>query len=708
MAMLSQQRKVLLATEKAFAPKAVQEIEAVLGKAGYAFDKLEGYTNHEELLAASEGCDAMIIRSDKADKALFDAAANLKLIVRAGAGVDNIDLAAATERNVVAMNTPGQNSNAVAELAFGMLVMHVRNHFDGSTGRELRGRRLGLVGCGQVSQYMTKVAKGFGMLVSGIDPFLTPKQIKAIGADPVSSMEELFSTCDFVSLHIPATKETRNSIGRDLLQRLPADGGLINTARLEVVDEDALTEILLARPDLAYITDVQLANKAKVQERLGEKQFAKQIISTPKKMGAQTAEANNNAGGAAARQIVDFFETGDISCQVNKRPGAPSPNVYKWSGGEVSLNVTPAIGADRVVNFSAGPCCLPLDVLERARDEMLNWRGSGMSVMEMSHRSKEFESIVHKAEKDMREILNVPKNFKILFLQGGATAQFAAVPLNLLGKTGAAADYIITGQWGDKALDECKKWGAPALVANGKPSKYTRIPGTEEWKLNPDAAFVHYTANETVNGVEFKEVPSVAVPLVCDHSSNFMSKPIDWAKHAVVYAGAQKNVGPAGVTIAFVRDDVLGKELKECPNAMSWKAYAKADSLYNTPACFAIYVMGLYLEHVKEQGGVAHFDKLAEQRSQMLYEAIDSSGGFYSCPVDRACRSRMNVPFVIKGDDVDLTKKFLAEAAQLGMTNLAGHRTVGGLRASLYNAMPTEGVAKLCSHMEKFKAKYDA
>lgn len=700
--------KVLLATEKAFAANAVNQLEAVLKASSYELVKLEKYKEKAELLAAVTDCDAMIIRSDKADKEVLAAAKQLKIIVRAGAGFDNIDLDAASENGVVAMNTPGQNSNAVAEMAFGLLVMHLRNHYDGSTGRELRGLKLGLVGCGLVAMYMAKIAKGFGLEVFATDPFLKPHEIKARGAEPLANKEEIFAKCDFVSLHVPATPTTKGYINQEIISSLPKGGCLINTARLEVVDEAGLTEALAARPDLGYITDVQLADANKVKERLGDN-FSRQILSTPKKMGAQTFEANDNAGTAAARQIIAFFEQGDVSCQVNRKPGTPNPNLYSWSGGEVNINVTDALGEGRVVNFSAGPCCLPLEVLTEARDDMLNWKGSGMSVMEMSHRSKEYESIIQQAEKDLREILQIPDNFKVLFLQGGATAQFAAVPLNLLGENGAAADFLVTGQWGEKAVDECKKWGKPSTVANGKPGKFTSIPPVSEWKTNPEAAFFHYTANETVNGVEFTDVPDVKAPLVVDHSSNFMSKPIDFSKFACVYAGAQKNIGPAGVTIVIVREDILAKgSLDVCPTAFDWKTYAKADSMYNTPPCYAIYIMGLYLQYVKKHGGLAAFDKLAEDRSTLLYDAIDNSNGFYSCPVDKSCRSRMNCPFVIKGDDAALTKQFLAEAKAAGLTTLAGHRTVGGIRASLYNAMPLEGVAKLASFMRKFQAKQEA
>merc|ERR1712232_499302 len=240
-----------------------------------------------------------------------------------------------------------------------------------------------------------------------------------------------------------------------------------------------------------------------------------------------------------------------------------------------------------------------------------------------------------------------------------------------------------------------------------KPSKFTQIPPQSEWGACPESVYLHYTSNETVNGVEFKDVPKVdgKTLLVCDASSNFMSKAIDWEKHAMVYAGAQKNIGSAGVTVVIVREDLLGKELAECPTALSYQVFAKADSMYNTPSCYAIYVMGLYLNYAKKNGGIANFDALAEKRAKLLYDNIDNSGGFYTCPVDKACRSRMNVPFVIKGDDAKLTKLFLAEAKAAGMTNLAGHRSVGGCRASLYNAMPIEGVARLAQFMDKFRAK---
>ncbi|KAF4700952.1 Phosphoserine aminotransferase [Perkinsus olseni] len=359
---------------------------------------------------------------------------------------------------------------------------------------------------------------------------------------------------------------------------------------------------------------------------------------------------------------------------------------------------------DRVYNFSAGPCCFPVEVLEQARDEMLNWHGCGMSVMEMSHRGKEYTSIIEAAEADLREILNIPDNFKVIFYQGGATLQFAGIPFNMMGE-GKKADYIVTGQWSEKAAKEAAKYGDVNIVANTKPEKFTRVPRMSEYKdkLSSDASYVYYCMNETVNGVEFDYVPDVGdKPLVCDMSSNFMSRPIDFSKYAVVYAGAQKNLGPAGVTVVIVDEKYLGNEMPMTPAYLNWATMAKAGSMYNTPACYAIYMTGLYLKYTKAHGGLKHWDDLAEKKSGLLYKAIEDSNGFYNAPVEKNVRSRMNVPFVIKDNDDDLKKKFLAEAKEVGLVTLSGHRSVGGLRASLYNGMPLEGVQHLVDFMQKF------
>jgi len=358
----------------------------------------------------------------------------------------------------------------------------------------------------------------------------------------------------------------------------------------------------------------------------------------------------------------------------------------------------------RVYNFSAGPSAMPLEVLQEVQREMVNYKGSGMSVMEMSHRSKEFMGIAAEAEKNLRDIFGVPSDYKVLMLQGGATLQFSTVALNMLGTKGKA-DYLVTGQWGEKAHKECNKYGTGQLACNTKSTKFTTIPQQSEWKLDPEAAYVHYCANETVNGVEFSYTPDVgSVPLVADMSSNFCSKPIEVSKHAYIYAGIQKNLGPAGMAVGFLRPDFAdgSKELKICPTYCSFKTTGENGSMYNTPACFTMYVMGEYLKYTKKVGGLAHWAEQSDKKNGMLYGMIDGSDGFYQCPVEKSARSRMNVPFTIKGGDEALEKKFLDEAKKHKLYTLAGHRSVGGCRASLYNGLPLEGVATLTDFMKSF------
>ncbi len=356
----------------------------------------------------------------------------------------------------------------------------------------------------------------------------------------------------------------------------------------------------------------------------------------------------------------------------------------------------------RVYNFAAGPAVLPEDVLKQAAEEMLDWNGSGMSVMEMSHRGKEFIGIAAQAEADLRELLSVPDSYKVLFLQGGATAQFAAVPMNLLrGK--AKADYINTGSWSKKAISEAKKYCQVNVAASSEDRNFSYIPDRAAWALSPDAAYVHYTANETIGGVEFQSVPEVGgVPLVSDMSSNFLSRPLDVSKFGVIYAGAQKNIGPSGVTVVIVREDLMGDILPATPTLFDYKTQAENDSMYNTPPCYAIYIAGLVFQHVKKLGGVAAVEKVNIEKSKLLYDLIDASA-FYQSPVDPACRSRMNVPFTLANPDLD--EAFLKEAKEHGMVQLKGHRSVGGMRASIYNAMPMAGVKALCEFMKEFERR---
>lgn len=353
----------------------------------------------------------------------------------------------------------------------------------------------------------------------------------------------------------------------------------------------------------------------------------------------------------------------------------------------------------RVFNFSAGPATLPQPVLEQIRDEMLDWRGTGMSVMEMSHRDKPFMSIASEAEADLRELLGVPANYKVLFMQGGATGQFACVPMNLLrGK--ASADYVVTGSWGKKALKEAGRYGKARVAATPDDGRYTRIPDRAAWSLDADAAYVHYTPNETIEGVEFAGAPDVGgVPLVGDFSSNILSQPIDVAAHGVIYAGAQKNAGPAGVTMVIVREDLIGDALPLTPSIFDYKTMADNESMLNTPPCFAWYVCGLVFKWLKAEGGLTAIGERNRRKAALLYDYIDSEP-FYTNPVEPAHRSRMNVTFTLA--DAALDADFLKGANAAGMPGLKGHRSVGGMRASLYNAMPEAGVVALIDYMKEF------
>lgn len=356
----------------------------------------------------------------------------------------------------------------------------------------------------------------------------------------------------------------------------------------------------------------------------------------------------------------------------------------------------------RVYNFSAGPATLPLPVLEQARDELLDWQ-DGMSVMEVSHRSRAFMAVAERAEADLRELLAVPAGYRVLFMQGGATAQFSAVPLNLA-EAGATADYVNTGHWSGRTIREARRFVSVAIAADEAGSQYTTMPEPAALRPSPGAAYLHYTPNETIGGVEFPYIPETgAVPLVADMSSSILSRSIDVARFGVIYAGAQKNIGPAGITVVIVRADLLGGARSGTPSIFDYRAVADAGSMLNTPPTFGWYVAGLVFQWVKREGGLAEMARRNETKARMLYEAIDASG-FYSNPVARNCRSRMNVPFRLARPELDGT--FQAEAMAAGLANLAGHRAVGGMRASLYNAMPVEGVAALVAFMREFERRY--
>ena len=357
----------------------------------------------------------------------------------------------------------------------------------------------------------------------------------------------------------------------------------------------------------------------------------------------------------------------------------------------------------RVFNFSAGPAMIPQTVLEKAQSEMLDWNGTGMSTMEMSHRGKDYMSIAEKAMADLREIMAIPDTHEILFLQGGASSQFAMVPMNLLrGKK--SADYINTGAWSKKAIAEAKKYCDVNIAATTEEGKFSSAPSQEELKLNPDAAYVHYTPNETIGGVEFDYIPETnGVPLVADMSSTILSRPIDVSKFAVIYAGAQKNIGPAGLTVVIVRKDLIGETIDGTPSMFDYKNHADNDSMSNTPPTYGWYLAGLVFAWLKEKGGLTKMAEINERKAGKLYAAIDGSD-FYGSPVAVNNRSWMNVPFTLK--DAELDKVFLEEAAKQNLVTLKGHRSVGGMRASIYNAMPEEGVDALVAFMGEFAKKH--
>ena len=356
----------------------------------------------------------------------------------------------------------------------------------------------------------------------------------------------------------------------------------------------------------------------------------------------------------------------------------------------------------RIVNFSAGPAMLPQPVLEQAQAELLDWHQSGMSVMEMSHRGKEFVGIAAQAEADLRELLAIPTNYKVLFLQGGASSQFAMVPLNLLrGKD--KADYINTGIWSKKAISEAKRYCKVNIAASAEASGFTTIPAQTEWRLDAEAAYCHYTPNETIGGLEFHTIPEVSVPLVADMSSTLLSRPLDVSKYGLIYAGAQKNIGPAGLTIVIVREDLVGQTLPHTPTLFDYKIQVDNESMYNTPPTYAWYLAGLVFQWLKAQGGLTAMAEINARKAQKLYTEIDQNA-FYHNPIAPEYRSWMNVPFTLADSKLDAT--FLAEAKQVGLSTLEGHRSVGGMRASIYNALPESGVDRLVSFMQDFARRY--
>ena len=353
----------------------------------------------------------------------------------------------------------------------------------------------------------------------------------------------------------------------------------------------------------------------------------------------------------------------------------------------------------QIFNFSAGPAVLPKPVLERAQAEMLDWHGSGMSVMEMSHRGKEFTSILEKTEADLRQLLAIPANYKVLFLQGGAIGENAIIPMNLL--NGKSADYVVTGTWSKRSVQDAKAYGQINIAASAEASGFTHVPAFADWQLNKDAAYVHYCTNETINGVEFVDVPDThGVPIVADMSSHILSRPIDVSRYGVIYGGAQKNIGPAGLCLVIVREDLLERASPLTPAVFHWKTQAENQSMINTPPTYGIYMAGLVFEWLLAQGGVEAIEQVNIAKANLLYDYLDQTDFYYN-PIQPAFRSRMNIPFRLQ--DEALNDAFLKAADARGLLQLKGHRSVGGMRASIYNAMPVEGVKALVAFMQEFE-----
>lgn len=358
---------------------------------------------------------------------------------------------------------------------------------------------------------------------------------------------------------------------------------------------------------------------------------------------------------------------------------------------------------NRIFNFSAGPCTLPLPALEQAQNEFVDYHGAGMSIIEMSHRGKHYDDVHYTAIANVREVLSVPESHEVLFIQGGATLQFAMVPMNLMAD-GKIAEYVNTGTWSKKAIADGEKIGSIRVAWSGEGENYTRIPAKDELEVGDDAAYLHICGNETIGGIEYQQYPDTGeIPLIVDMSSHIMSRPLDWSKIHLAYAGAQKNLGPAGMALVIIHTDLMEQCNDRLPAYLSYKTHAAKDSLYNTPPVFAIYMLKLTFDWVKSEGGLAEMERRAIARSSAIYNTIDNSDGWYRCPVDKASRSRMNVCFRLPTEDLE--KKFIAEALEAKFSSLKGHRSVGGCRASMYNAMPVEGAEKLAEFMTEFKKK---
>lgn len=648
--------------------------------------KLSKYGEFSEDMSCLGEADVLLVRSKtKCDKELIDKAKKAKLIIRGGVGLETIDVDYCKQKNIEVKNTPEASSAAVAELAVALMIASCNQLIDAHNSTrdgkwlkselkrtELLGKTLGLIGTGRIGQEVGKRCKAFGMRVIGYDKFMQ----KAEGIEMMKSIDEVLRAADYISLHVPLEKETKGLINKDAIDKMRKGVVLVNTARGEVVEEDAVIEALKSGKLGCYCADVFPKEPPENSPLLK----APNVILTPH-IGASSKENLLRIGEIVEKQIAEFVKQHGASLYSGKDPRM-----------------------ERVHNLYAGPAVLPLDVLDKIREEIYNIRFSGMSILEISHRSKEYEAIHNDTIDKMRSVIGLGPEYKVLFLGGGASLQFAMLPMNFL-PAGASADYIMTGHWSERALAEAQIIGKVNIAATTeKDKKYTRIPKQEELKLDPKAVYCHYTTNNTIFGSQWQYTPNAGkVPLVADMSSDFMSRPIDASAHAMIYAGAQKNAGPAGVTVVIMREDFLAKAKKDIPIILRYETHAKENSLYNTPPCFAIYTVSLVLDWIIKNGGLAGVQKRNEEKGKLLYGMIDKYPDFFKAPVEKDSRSLMNVVFRLPSEALE--EEFVNEGKKRKFIGLKGHRSVGGIRVSMYNAINPEQIQELVKFMEEFAQK---
>jgi phosphoserine aminotransferase len=625
--------------------------------------------------------DVVLVRSKtKCRQDYIDQATNLRLIIRGGVGLDNIDVDYARSKGIQVFNTASASAVAVAELAFALMISVPTRMVEGHMGMqkkewlkkqlkrtELMGKTLGLVGAGNIGTELARRAIAFGMRVIAYDPLLKNHEC----VDLVN-MDQLLAESDYLSLHVPLTDETRGMINSDTMSRMKDGVVIINTARGGCVNEEDMVAQLKAGKVRAYATDV--------------------FLSDPPSDDCPAVRCPQRDHDAAPGRLV-----GGEHAPHRRRRG-PHPRRLRAPHGLKENAMS------RTWNFYAGPATLPLEALETARDEMIDWAGTGMSVMETSHRSPEYDAVHTEAMDLFKELLGLDDDHEVLFLQGGASTQFAMIPMNFIPK-GGSADYVDTGTWSTKAIKEANIVASCRVAGSSEADGFTRIPRQDELDLDPKAAYVHITSNNTIKGTQYFDFPDTGdVPLVADMSSDILWRPFDANRFGLIYAGAQKNIGPSGVCLVIVKKSwVEAAQVDHVPTMLRYATHVAKQSLYNTPPSFSIYMVRNVLRWVKANGGLAGMEARNRAKANVLYGVFDELSDFYRCPVDPASRSVMNVVFRLPSEDLE--KQFVDEAKAERMVGLKGHRSVGGCRASIYNAMAPEGVDVLAQFMREFAKK---